>query len=159
MVRSSHGTPALAEHAAAGAQGVAHAAGAGPEWLLMFLSLGIATSGLLAGWWVYGRRPKLADAWRGAAGGIPYRVLANKYWVDEAYEAAIIRPGHVFARRVLWRWVDAGLIDGIIVNGAAMAVAVTGTVLRVFQNGLVRFYAWAFAVGATVFVLYLTIRS
>jgi NADH-quinone oxidoreductase subunit L len=145
----AHGAPALAEHAA----------GAGPEWLLMGLSLGIAASGLLAGWWVYGRRPKLADAWRGAAGGIPYRVLANKYWVDEAYEAAIIRPGHVFARRVLWRWVDAGLIDGIIVNGAAMAVAVTGTVLRVFQNGLVRFYAWAFAVGATVFVLYLTIRS
>ncbi len=155
----AHGAPALAEHAAEGAQGVAHAASAGPEWLLMFLSLGIAASGLLAGWWVYGRRPKLADVWRGLAGGIPYRMLANKYWVDEAYEAAIIRPGHVFARRVLWRWVDAGLIDGIIVNGAAMAVAVTGSVLRVFQNGLVRFYAWAFAVGATVFVLYLTIRS
>ncbi len=86
-------------------------------------------------------------------------MLANKYWVDEAYEAAIIRPGYALSRRVLWRWIDAGLIDGVIVNGAAMAVAVTGAVLRVFQNGLVRFYAWAFAVGATVFVLYLTIRS
>jgi len=32
----------------------------------------------------------------------------------------------------------------------------TGSVLRLTQNGMVRFYAWVFAVGVTVFTVYLT---
>jgi len=52
--------------------------------------------------------------------------------------------------------VDAGLIDGLLVNGSALVVAITGSVLRLFQNGMVRFYAWSFTIGVTVFVLYLS---
>jgi NADH-quinone oxidoreductase subunit L len=156
---AAHGAAAAGEVAVHGGAVVAHAGGAGTEWLLMGLSLAIAAAGLAAGWWVYGRRPQLADRWRGLGRGLPYRLLANKYFVDEAYDAALIRPGFAFSRRVLWRWVDAGLIDGLLVNGSALAVAVTGAVLRLAQNGMLRFYAWAFAVGATAFVLYLTIRS
>jgi NADH-quinone oxidoreductase subunit L len=129
----------------------------GLEWPLALAATGIAVAGLLLGWWVYSRRASLADAWRRVAGGVPYRVLANKYFVDEAYDAALVRPGHIFAKRVLWRWIDVGVIDGLLVNGAALAVSVTGALLRLFQNGLVRFYAYAFMVGATAFVLYLAV--
>ena len=166
---AAHAAAAAAPHAAgAGAGEAAHAVGeaaahavhaAGPEWTLMFVALAVAALGLLGGWWVYGRRVNLADAWRRLAGGTPYRVLANKYYVDELYDAALVRPGHALARRVLWRWVDAGLIDGLLVNGSALAVAMAGSVLRLFQNGLLRFYAYAFALGAAAFVLYLTFSS
>ena len=146
------------EHAA-GAVVSAHGARAAQEFGLAGASLLWAALGLALGWWVYGRRPSLAEGWRRSAGGIPHRILANKYYVDELYEAAVIRPGYALSRRILWKWVDVGVIDGLIVNGSAVAVAITGAVLRLFQNGLVRFYAWAVAFGAAVFVVYLTVRS
>src|SRR5690606_39582707 len=45
-------------------------------------------------------------------------VLYNKWYVDEIYDAAVVRP-IIAASRGLWRWVDQGLIDGLLVNGAA----------------------------------------
>jgi len=127
------------------------------EWVLMFASLGIALLGLGLGYLVYARRSDLAEKWRNLAGGGIYRVLANKYYVDEAYEASFIKPGYALSKRVLWAWVDKGLIDGLLVNGSALVVAILGAFLRVFQNGLVRFYAYTFACGAAVFAIYLTL--
>ena len=51
---------------------------------------------------------------------------------------------------------DRGIIDGLLVNGSAVGVAITGSVLRLLQNGMVRFYAFVFAIGITVFAVYLT---
>ncbi len=126
------------------------------EWTLAGLSLGLALLGLLAGGWVYGRRLGLAGTLQRSLRGVPHRVLANKYYVDEIYEAAIVRPGHALSKRVLWRGVDVGLIDGLLVNGSAIVVAIVGSLLRLFQNGLLRFYAYVFAAGAAVFLLYLS---
>jgi len=129
------------------------------EWLLMFCSLSIALLGLGLGFWLYSRRLDLTERWRRLAGGFWHRVLVNKYYVDELYEATFIKPGFALANRVLWGWVDKGLIDGLLVNGSALVVAITGAFLRLFHNGLVRFYAYSFAVGVTVFVLYLSLSS
>ncbi len=51
---------------------------------------------------------------------------------------------------------DAGLIDGLLVNGTGFAVAIVAAVLRLFQNGMIRFYAWSITIGLAVFVLYLS---
>jgi NADH-quinone oxidoreductase subunit L len=123
----------------------------------MLASLAIAGLGLALGYWVYAKRAELADRWRRMANGTPHRVLANKYYVDELYENSLIKPGYALSRKVLWRWIDCGLIDGLLVNGSAIVVAITGALLRLFQNGLIRFYAYTFAIGVTVFILYLTL--
>jgi NADH-quinone oxidoreductase subunit L len=102
------------------------------------------------------KKISIATSMRKLAGGIPHKVLLNKYYVDEAYEGTFIRPGYLLSKKVLWKIVDAGLIDGLLVNGSALMVAVTGSMLRLFQNGMVRFYAWSFTIGVTVFVLYLS---
>jgi NADH-quinone oxidoreductase subunit L len=86
-------------------------------------------------------------------------LLANKWYVDEIYDAAILRPLHRLAAVVCFRWVDRGIIDGLLVSGSAVGVAITGSVLRLLQNGLVRFYAFVFAVGIAVFAVYLTISG
>ena len=126
------------------------------EWILAGASLGWGVLGLVLGYVVYYRRTGIADSFRTMGGGFVYRLLLNKYYVDEGYEAAFIRPGYRLSKHVLWKIVDVGLIDGLLVKGSALTAILTGSVLRVFQNGLVRFYAWAFTIGVTVFVLYLS---
>ena len=155
-----HGAGAAHGAAAHGAAAAGHAAhDTTMEWILAGASLAWGVLGLLAGWVVYTRRLEIAEAGRRAAGGLLHRVLENKYYVDEAYEGAFIRPGYRLSRTVLWKGVDAGLIDGLLVNGSALAVAVVGSVLRLFQNGLVRFYAWSITIGLAVFALYLVFSA
>ncbi len=142
--------------------GPAHAAAAeaaSTEWLLAGASVTLALLGLLAGWWVYGKRTDIADTLRHFAGSRPYRLLANKYYVDELYDAAFIRPGHALSEKVLWKGIDTGLIDGLLVNGSALLVAIVSAVLRLLQNGMLRFYAWMLAAGTVAFMIYLTLHG
>ena len=71
----------------------------------------------------------LADAtaapptrWREQFGGV-YRLLLNKYYVDELYDAAIVQPIKLLSTGVLWKGVDAGVIDGAV-NGVGALVRV-----------------------------------
>jgi NADH-quinone oxidoreductase subunit L len=129
------------------------------EWILAGASLAWGILGLVAGWFVYARRVDVAEGARRLAGGFPHRLLEHKYYVDEAYESAFIRPGFRLSRTVLWKWIDAGIIDGLLVNGTALVVAVLGSIVRLFQNGMVRFYAWSITAGVTVFVLYFILSA
>ena len=126
------------------------------EWILAGASLAWGLLGLGLGYFVYMRKISIATSLRNLAGGFPHKVLLNKYYVDEAYEGALIRPSYLLSKNVLWKVVDSGLIDGLLVNGSALVVAIIASMLRLFQNGMVRFYAWSFTVGVTVFVLYLS---
>ena len=177
MVESGHGELGTPDEAAMGhAPAAAEAHGVGAiahggestvhdaaevrmEWTLMGAALAIAALGLGLGWWVYSRRIGVADALRRMGGGFVHRLLLNKYWVDELYAAAILKPGYALSRRVLWQWIDKGVIDGLLVNGTALVVTFTGELLRLVQNGKLRSYAYAFAVGVAVFVLYLTLSG
>ena len=95
------------------------------------------------------------------------RVLANKYYVDEAYDAAIVNPIVATSRGLLWRGIDVGLIDGLtrlIVQGkdddnTPGAVPMGGLLTRSIgwvgsqlQSGQVGTYAWVLVVGV-LFVL------
>jgi NADH-quinone oxidoreductase subunit L len=75
------------------------------------------------------------------------RVLANKYYVDEAYDAAFVRPTYRVSRGLLWRGVDVGIIDGLAVNGSAYLARLVGWVGSQLQSGQVGTYAWALVIG------------
>ncbi len=142
-------------HGAVGAHGGGHADHT-LELTLAAVSFTVALLGLGLGYLVYGRRPSLAEAWRRLAGGGLYRLLNNKYFVDEVYGVVVYRPLQRLADVVCFRWIDRGLIDGLLVSGSAVLTLFTGSVLRLMQNGMVRFYAWVFVLGVTVFTVYLT---
>jgi len=78
---------------------------------------------------------------RGFAG-----VLLHKYYVDEFYDAVIIRPVMAVSR-ALWRFVDQGIVDGLA-NGAGYASRAFGWVGSRVQTGQVNTYAFAVLVGA-----------
>ncbi|MGH7718625.1 MAG: hypothetical protein ACREON_07265 [Gemmatimonadaceae bacterium] len=86
------------------------------------------------------------------------RVLANTYYVDEAYGAAIVEPTVSVSRGVLWRFVDAGVIDGALVNGSAAVARGFAWVGSRLQSGQVGTYAWAIVVGVVVVVGAFTLR-
>jgi NADH-quinone oxidoreductase subunit L len=76
------------------------------------------------------------------------RVLFHKYYVDEIYQAAIVRPIVGLSRYVLWRFVDQGIIDGLAVNGSAGLARGLGWVGSRLQSGQLGFYVIVFLVGA-----------
>ncbi|HEY3056008.1 MAG TPA: NADH-quinone oxidoreductase subunit L [Thermoanaerobaculia bacterium] len=116
----------------------------------------ISTLIAIAGWWLAKSKyevPQLAtdEAIERRAPGIAH-TLENKYYVDEMYDAIVVRPLEATSR-FFWRVVDA-IIDGI----AAMLgfiVRGVGDLLRFFQTGNVRNYALMFFVAVVIFVLVL----
>jgi NADH-quinone oxidoreductase subunit L len=75
-----------------------------------------------------------------------HRLLLNKYYVDELYDAAIINPIRIVAEDGLWKGVDVRVIDGSV-NGVAAVVAGGSQLLRRIQTGSVRGYAVSVFLG------------
>ncbi len=75
------------------------------------------------------------------------RLLENKYYVDEIYDAAIINPIKVGSREGLWKLFDVGVIDGFL-HAIGDVVTETGKVVRHMQAGFVRGYAAIILLGA-----------
>jgi NADH-quinone oxidoreductase subunit L len=107
------------------------------ERLLAVLSVLIATVGLAIGWVVFKKRPLLQ---------MP-RILENKYYVDEIYDAAIINPINAGSREVLWKLFDIGVIDGLL-HAIGDVVTETARFVRHLQAGFVRGYAAIILFGA-----------
>ena len=84
-------------------------------------------------------------------------VLNRKYYVDELYDALVVRPVEWLSRVVLWRGVDQGVVDGAAVNGAAVVSRLLGGSLRLLQTGQVGVYVVLFLVGA-IWILRAVIR-
>jgi NADH-quinone oxidoreductase subunit L len=74
-------------------------------------------------------------------------VVANKYYVDEGLDRAIVTPTYAISRNFLWRVVDNGLIDGLLVNGSAALARGFGWIGSRLQTGNVGIYAWVLVVG------------
>jgi len=73
------------------------------------------------------------------------RVLYKKYYVDEAYDAIIVRPLHTMSR-FLWRFVDSVLIDGSV-NMVGNLARAFGWVGSLFQTGQINTYAFVLTIG------------
>jgi NADH-quinone oxidoreductase subunit L len=86
------------------------------------------------------------------------RVLANKYYVDEGYEKAIVQPTYEISRGFLWRFIDAGVIDGFFVNGSAAVARAFGWVGSRLQSGALGTYAWVLVVGVIAVLGAVTLR-
>jgi len=118
-------------------------------------AVAVATAGATLAWWLYVRRPDLPARISAALAGF-YRLLVNKYYVDELYDAVIVRPLVAVSDRVLYRVVDAGIVDGALVNGMARAVqGVASHGLKYAQSGLAQSYIFFMIAGAAALVGYL----
>src|SRR6185312_10870956 len=97
-----------------------------------FLGIGLA-------YVFYVLSPSIPEKLASSLGGL-YRLVYNKYFVDEIYDAAVVKPVVQGSRTVLWKGVDAGLIDGSV-NGVGALAQGVGGILRLLQSGSIRAYA------------------
>jgi NADH-quinone oxidoreductase subunit L len=121
----------------------------GLEFGLMGVSSLVALAGIGLAWWLYRGAGRAVPARLATSFGGFYRLLLDKYRVDEAYDVAIVRP-LIAGSRGLWRWLDAGLIDGVLVNGSAAVVRRAGGGVRLAANGDMQAYAAALLLGLAV---------
>lgn len=127
-----------------------------PEYLLTVVSIGVAVTGMYAARWAYLQRKDVVDSITKKYART-YRLLMNKYFVDEAYEAAVVDPVVRVSRSLLWKGVDERVIDGTV-NGSARLVEMMARVVRRFQTGVAQFYALVFVGGILFIVTWLLIR-
>ena len=125
------------------------------EYWLAAAAVGAAGTGALLAWLLYVVRPELPARLATALAGL-HRLLLNKYWIDEIYDALIVRPLVRVSERVLYRGVDAGLIDGVAVNGSARVVqGLAANGLKYAHSGLTQGYIFFMIVGAVAIVAFL----
>jgi NADH-quinone oxidoreductase subunit L len=75
------------------------------------------------------------------------KVLEHKYYVDEAYDRAIVQPVVNGSKYILWKGVDVGIIDGLFVNGSALLARAMGWMGAQLQSGQIGTYAWVLVLG------------
>jgi NADH-quinone oxidoreductase subunit L len=147
----SHGNegalpPSVGEGEHGGAPAAEHAhdpAEVRAERIFSGISVAIALVGLGIGWTVFRKNPLR----------VMPRLLENKYYVDEAYDAAIINPIKTGSREGLWKIFDVKVIDGLV-NGLARATSGVGDITRRLQAGFVRGYAAVILLGALLVIGY-----
>ncbi|MGS0997178.1 NADH-quinone oxidoreductase subunit L [Rhodanobacter sp. UC4436_H3] len=78
-----------------------------------------------------------------------WTVLDRKYWADEV-EYALFASGGQKMGRLFWKFSDAGVIDGVAVNGSVRLVHRGAALLRRLQTGYLYHYAFAMIIGVIV---------
>ncbi len=114
-----------------------HAIQTPPFWLMI--------TGFVIATVIYRFRPAVADSVRRRV-PVLYRLLENKYYFDELYQKTFAN-GTLKLGQGLWQRADAGLIDGLLVNGSAKAVNWMAARVRKWQTGYLYDYAFAMILG------------
>ena len=127
---------------------VLHGMMAPPFWLAM--------GGLALAWYVYMKKPVLAD-YAMVRFSRAYRILDGKYGFDQ-FNMAVFAGGSRALGKFFWVTGDQGIIDGILINGSAQGVGRIAQRLRGIQTGYLYHYAIAMILGLvalmTIFVTF-----
>ena len=121
---------------------------AATEYALMTLSIIVAVAGIWFARLVYLKRSDIIVKLSSSMKGL-YTLFLNKYYVDEVYDAVVVRPVVRGSEKLLWKTFDVGLIDAAV-NGVAGLIATLSTAVRRMQVGVVQSYALVFVFGILV---------
>ncbi len=114
-----------------------HAVQTIPFWL--------ALAGVITAYIMVVKKPELSTKTRKLLGPVNH-VLENNFYFDKIYinyiSAGAVGLGHRF-----WKWIDVGIIDGIMVNGTAGLVANISAKVRHIQTGYLYHYVFVMVLG------------
>jgi len=119
----------------------------GTEWSLISASVAAALAGIVAALLFYGRRPTIPGWLVHRFPGL-YKLVLNKYYVDEFYGAAIVNP-LIRGSEAVYQHFDLKVIDGAV-NGAGRLAALAGRALNTLQSGRLKDYALGLLAGLII---------
>ncbi len=123
----------------------------GTELVLMAITILWALHFSIVGWVIYAQKRDLPARVAQRFGRI-HRLVLNKFYIDELYDRAIVRPLIWISRRILWKEVDATFIDGLAVHGTARAVGFWSGLMSALETGSVQMYLLYFVIGVVAVV-------
>ena len=123
------------------------------EWTLTGLAVLVAIVGWGTAHSLYRGPADREEALATPAPGV-YKLLLNKYWVDELYAAVIVRPLYLLSQFVLEWVVEVGILGALVflIGGVTTLI---GAILQRWQSGNLRSYAAWLAAGAAAVLLFL----
>jgi NADH-quinone oxidoreductase subunit L len=125
------------------------------EIILSIVAVAVALEGWLIADKLYRRKPERPAQWAAALPG-GYKLLVNKYFVDEFYGATVVKPLLAISRYFLGWVVDVGILGGAAwLLGSVATFA--GAILQHWQSGNLRSYAAWLAAGAAAVLLFLLV--
>ncbi len=121
------------------------------EKIVMAVSIIAGLVGIATAWYMYILRPTVPENLTNTFKGF-YKVLWNKYYVDELYSFLFVRPTLWFADKFIEKITDIKIIEGIV-NGIPALIYKIGSLIRPVQTGQLQQYAIFMILGIIVFVL------
>jgi NADH-quinone oxidoreductase subunit L len=125
--------PVIAHYPPAAAA-VPEAASHGTEYMLMLASVLVALLGIWVARKFYIEQPSIPEKLAANWGGV-YKVLCNKYYVDQIYDAMFVNRSKDLALTL--GSFDRGVIDGLGVNGVGFLTRLTSSISMVWDKWIV----------------------
>ncbi len=124
--------------------------------VLIAISVGAGVLGIALAWIIYIKRWIPASFLTTIFKPL-YILFSHKWFVDEIYHALIVLPALALAQ-FLSRIIDRGVIDGVLIGGAAALMRLWSRALRWVESGFVREYAFLTLIGAVLLVVFFLFR-
>lgn len=120
------------------------------EWLLMAVAVAGAVLMIFITWLVFMKK-KVLPAAREEMLKPWQKLIYNKYYVDEVYEAGVTKPVNVMGK-AFYEFFDKQIVDGLV-NATGSLVKSAGSVIRLYQSGNIGFYVMNMALGVILIIL------
>jgi len=120
-----------------------------PVWVKWSATVAML-AGLALAWLFYIKDTSLPAAWAKVNQPL-YQFLLNKWYFDELYDFAIVRPSKWFGR-LFWKGGDGAVIDGFGPDGVASGIAAVTARAVKLQTGFVYHYAFAMLIGVAAII-------
>lgn len=119
------------------------------EWGLMGLASVVAIAAIGVCYWIYVKKAELPQEDAALKGW--NRWASNKFYVDELYDALVVRP---LEKGASWlhRIVDHRIIDGIV-NAVGALPSYISRFARLLQNGNIAFYLFGMVLGIILILI------
>ena len=115
------------------------------EYFVMGASIFVAVAGWIITYTMYLKKTELPQK-LGAAFQPVYKLLFNKYYIDELYSKTIVQPTLKASDKIILGF-DTYIIEGIV-NGIPNLIGAFSRKLRKIQTGLLSDYGLIMAIGA-----------
>lgn len=120
----------------------------GPAWIMIVATI-VSLLGIFLAWLMYGKRTLSRD-WLSSRAPYTYKLLYNKYYMDELYGVTVVKATKFFS--VFLSYIEAFIVEGLVKTVAGI-VQGFGKIGSKIQNGQIQTYGTFAFVGLAVLIV------